>query len=120
MFGIIGTPSPSRSGSTIATGWPFSIATLTSSVSVRPILTSPRATRSRTTELPSTTRTPLVFRRRKKSSILASPATRVEGRDMERRRPESRVGDRHLTLPAGVGEIEDRLGASPAATDFVL
>src|SRR6266567_1605371 len=38
IFGITGTPIPSRSGKTIATGCLSSSATLTSSVSVSPIL----------------------------------------------------------------------------------
>ena len=108
MFGMTGTPSPVLSGKTIAIGWPFSIATLTSSVSVRPTLTSPRATRSRTTEFPSTTRTPFALSRRKKSSI-SRPPRRVERGDVERGRPEPRVGDRHLSLPFRIREVEDGL-----------
>ena len=120
MFGITGTPNPSLSGSTMPTGCPSSIATLTSSVSVRPTLTSPRATRSRTTELPSTTRTAFAFRRRKKASILSSPAIAYSAatwNDVEPNR-----GSAIATCPRHLGSARSKTdcGASAGITRFVL
>src|SRR5215510_2681046 len=83
IFGIKGAPILSRSGRTIATDFLSSSATLTSSVSVKPIFISPLTTRSGATEFPGAIFTPLALSLRKNSSAFVEAA--AETRPFNRR-----------------------------------